>query len=298
MILSGNSFKQEIELGNIVISPFHEKYVNPNSYDLHLGKSLYRLDDEEVDPLKDHKWFEFNLLERDTIIQPGKLYLAHTIEVAGSTVYIPKIEGKSTLARLGLSIHLTAGYGDIGFIGSWTLEITTVKPFILRYGMPICQIEFDVIKGDKHIFYNGKYNSQTGVGLPQKRTDWIFLLDEEDEEIKNIKNELKKYNTSPEQTEKIIDYISSKPNIKRNFIKILNDVNKYINPDNKLNLKVEIYQDYEYPEYKYIDIIFEIKKRDDYVTLWKYYTERISKYYDDKKDLFDNLEDMINISVE
>lgn len=177
MILSGNSFKQEIELGNIVISPFFEKYVNPNSYDLHLGKSLYRLDDEEVDPLKDHKWFEFDLSERERIIQPGKLYLAHTIEIAGSSVYIPKIEGKSTLARLGLSIHLTAGYGDIGFIGSWTLEITTVKPFVLRYGMPICQIEFDVIKGDKHIFYNGKYNAQTSVGLPQARTDWVFLTE-------------------------------------------------------------------------------------------------------------------------
>ncbi len=177
MILSGSSYKQEIELGNIVIKPFYEKYVNPNSYDLHLGEILYRLDDEVVDPLKDHNWTMFDLKENDIVIQPGELYLGHTIEVAGSNVYVPKIEGKSTLARLGLSIHLTAGYGDVGFIGSWTLEITTIKPFVLRYGMPICQIEFDVIKGDKSIFYTGKYNNQNSVGLPSARHDWVFLDD-------------------------------------------------------------------------------------------------------------------------
>ena len=60
---------------------------------------------------------------RDTYTAfPGELYLAHTVERAGSAVHVPKIEGKSTLARLGLSIHVTAGYGDVGFVGAWTLR--------------------------------------------------------------------------------------------------------------------------------------------------------------------------------
>jgi dCTP deaminase len=180
MILSGNSYEKELELGNIVISPFRKDFLNPNSYDLHLGKELYQLDDLIVDPLKEHRWTEYDLSKQYKVIDPGKLYLGHTVELAGSSVYIPKIEGKSTLARLGISIHLTAGYGDIGFIGSWTLEITTVKPFVLRYGMPICQIEFDVIRGDIHHLYNGKYNARDGVGLPEARTDWIFMYDEKE----------------------------------------------------------------------------------------------------------------------
>jgi len=175
MIITGKSFKEEIQNGNIIISPFDEQFINPNSYDLHLGRYLYRLDDRIVDPLKPHKWTKYDLTERDIIIKPNKLYLGHTVEIAGSTVYVSKIEGKSTLGRLGLSIHMTAGYGDIGFVGSWTLEITTVKPFVLRYGMPICQIEFSVVKGLQYNLYSGRYNGKIEVGLPEPRTDWVFL---------------------------------------------------------------------------------------------------------------------------
>mgnify|MGYP001270291295 CR=1 FL=1 len=179
MILAASAIAAGVREGTIVVDPFDLRFLGPNSYDLHLGSRMVRLAAPLVDPLTPTAYEECPFRETYTVF-PGELYLAHTVERAGSAVYVPKIEGKSTLARLGLSIHVTAGYGDVGFVGSWTLEITTVRPFVLHAGMPICQIEFSTLlrkEGEEDRLYVGTYNGLEDIGLPRPRGDWIFLGD-------------------------------------------------------------------------------------------------------------------------
>lgn len=92
---------------------------------------------------------------------PGVLYLAHTYEAIGSDYYIPILHGKSSLARLGLSVHLTAGFGEAGFKSSWTLEMTCVHPILLYPRMRIGQVEFETVEGMIYE-YDGNYKHQEG----------------------------------------------------------------------------------------------------------------------------------------
>jgi dCTP deaminase len=95
-------------------------------------------------------------------LTPGNLYLGSTIEYTETgTGLVPCIEGRSSVARLGLSVHLTAGFGDAGFEGQWTLEITVVHPLIVFPGMQICQICYSRLEGEPQQ-YSGKYQGQRG----------------------------------------------------------------------------------------------------------------------------------------
>jgi len=177
MILAASAIAAGVREGTIVVDPFDLRFLGPNSYDLHLGSRMVRLAAPLVDPLTPTAYEECPFRETYTVF-PGELYLAHTVERAGSAVHVPKIEGKSTLARLGLSLHVTAGYGDVGFVGAWTLEITTLRPFVLHAGMPICQIEFSTLlrkEGEEDRLYAGAYSGLEGIGLPRPRRDWVFL---------------------------------------------------------------------------------------------------------------------------
>ena len=77
--------------------------------------------------------------------------------------YVPKIDGRSTTGRLGIIVHITAGFGDNGFKGKWTLEITVTHPVIVYPGMEIGQLYYETIEGDTSMSYNGKYQNQQGV---------------------------------------------------------------------------------------------------------------------------------------
>ena len=103
------------------------------------------------------------------VMVPGVLYLAHTHERCGSDFYIPILHGKSSLARLGLSIHLTAGFGEAGFKAQWTLEMTCVHPIMLYPRMRIGQVEFETVEGAIQQ-YEGNYKDQVGpVGSKMHR---------------------------------------------------------------------------------------------------------------------------------
>ena len=73
------------------------------------------------------------------------------------------LEGRSSIGRLGLVIHVTAGFGDVGFAGYWTLEMFCVQPIIIYPNVDICQIYFHTISGDHIPFYRGKYQDNTGI---------------------------------------------------------------------------------------------------------------------------------------
>ena len=149
MVLVDWEIKQYISQKRIEIEPYDEKSVNPASYDLHLSNEFvyYFNNGQLIDPfdrnsiIYGHEKIKCEIFT----IQPGQFILAATKE----HISLPKdvsatIEGKSSLARLGLSIHQTGGYIDNGFSGDITLEIKNenCRPIRLYSGMPICQIVF------------------------------------------------------------------------------------------------------------------------------------------------------------
>lgn len=161
MILSDSAIFEGIKSGDIVISPFNPKHVNPNSVDLTLDNILrvYK-DDITLDPKKHNETDEIELPENGIILYPGILYLASTVEKAGTKTYHSQLKGKSSLARLGIFIDCTASWGDTGFVNNWTLEISVVHPVKVYPGMKICQIIFTEVKGQVLIPYNEKVDSK------------------------------------------------------------------------------------------------------------------------------------------
>ena len=87
----------------------------------------------------------------------------HTRERVGTEKFVPIIDGKSSIGRLFVFCHVTAGFGDVGFFGQYTLEVLTVHPVILYAGMRICQIRFQSIAGEFD-FYKGHYRNETAQG--------------------------------------------------------------------------------------------------------------------------------------
>ena len=114
-----------------------------------------------LDILKENPYEEITITEEGFALIPGKVYIATTNERTFSSKFQPKIDGRSSVGRLGIMVHLTAGYGDIGFDGKWTLELAVIQPIIVYPNIPICQISFMVPAGDTSIQYNGRYQHQT-----------------------------------------------------------------------------------------------------------------------------------------
>lgn len=149
----------------IVIQPYKPKQLGPNSYDVRLGNTLKTYVKFSLDPKKENATETLIIPDEGLILEPGKLYLGHTIERIGSEYFIPMYEGRSSMARLGIESHLSAGFGDVGFVNQWTLEIVVVHPVIVYPGMKIGQIYFHRInptENDPENQYKGKYSKQVG----------------------------------------------------------------------------------------------------------------------------------------
>lgn len=162
-MLTGDAIRKR--LGNdIIINPFNKDNLNPNSYDLTLHDIMATYDNTVIDIKEEQPITTFRIdKESPTILYPFNLYLASTIEYTETYNLIPLIDGVSSLARCGLSVHKTAGFGDIGFNGYWTLEITVVKPLKIYAGIPICQISYRKPVGDIITTYEGKYQNNKGL---------------------------------------------------------------------------------------------------------------------------------------
>ena len=103
------------------------------------------------------------ILEEGLVLEPGILYLGRTIEYTKTENYVPMLEGRSSVRRLGLYVHVTAGFGDVGFSGYWTLEIQCVQPVRIYPGVEICQIYYHSIEGEYVKYRSGKYQNNTGI---------------------------------------------------------------------------------------------------------------------------------------
>lgn len=153
------------ELGDkIEIYPFDVGQLNPNSYNLRLADELLVYKEKVLDMKIKNPYELIHIPEDGLLLMPGRLYLGRTMEKTETRGYVPMIEGRSSVGRLGISIHETAGFGDIGFTGYWTLEISVIQPTIVYAGVEICQIYYHKIdenpetSGIPHCLdYAGKY---------------------------------------------------------------------------------------------------------------------------------------------
>lgn len=162
MILSGKEIRKK--LGNeIIIEPFSEKQLNPNSYNMRLHNKLLVYEAPILDMKKENKVKEIIIPEEGLILETGKLYLGRTIEYTETDKYVPMLEGRSSIGRLGLFIHVTAGFGDVGFSGYWTLEIFCVQPIKIYPNVELCQIYYHSIEGEYDKYISGKYQNNEGV---------------------------------------------------------------------------------------------------------------------------------------
>ena len=174
MILSDKQILAAIEKGEIVLDPYRRECLGTNSYDVHLGKTLATYNDEVLDARKHNKITTFEIPEEGYVIEPGILYLGVTQEYTETHASVPFLEGKSSIGRLGIDIHATAGKGDVGFCNTWTLEISCVHPVRVYAGMPIGQLIYFMVEGDIENYYNkkknAKYNERTT--LPVESMMW------------------------------------------------------------------------------------------------------------------------------
>ena len=165
MILSDTKILEEIEKKNIVIEPFRREKLGTNSYDVHLGKWLAVYEEKILDAKQHNKIKMFEIPDEGFILQPATLYLGVTEEYTETRNFVPFLEGKSSIGRLGIDIHATAGKGDAGFCNNWTLEISVKMPVRIYKGMPIGQLIYFEMDGQVGTSYDkkqsAKYNQRT-----------------------------------------------------------------------------------------------------------------------------------------
>ncbi len=167
MILSDSHILEEIAKGTIKIEPYLRECLGSNSYDVHLGKWLATYNDAELDAKKHNTISYFEITDEGYLLQPQKFYLGATEEYTETHAHVPFLEGKSSTGRLGIDIHATAGKGDVGFCGHWTLEISVKQPVRVYKGMPIGQLIYFPVDGEIEIKYNEKKDAKYS-GQPSK----------------------------------------------------------------------------------------------------------------------------------
>ena len=162
MILSGKEIARHM-VEAIFIEPFDPRRLNPNSYNLTLHNELLVYENRLLDMKMENPVEQLTIPEEGLVLQPDRLYLGRTQEFTRTENFVPMLEGRSSVGRLGLFIHVTAGFGDVGFAGYWTLEIFCVQPIRIYPGVEIYQIYYHDIRGDYEPYRSGKYQNNTGI---------------------------------------------------------------------------------------------------------------------------------------
>ena len=162
MILTGPEIKRRLGT-DIKIDPYDEERLNPNSYNLRLHDELMVYTATPLDMKQANPTEKIIMPEEGYELQPGRLYLGRTIEYTETHNLVPMLEGRSSIGRLGMFVHVTAGFGDVGFCGFWTLEISTIHPIRIYPGIGICQIFYHTIEGEIREYDSGKYQKNKGI---------------------------------------------------------------------------------------------------------------------------------------
>lgn len=162
MILSGKEIERNIG-GKIIIEPYEPSRLNPNSYNLTLHNELLVYENDTLDMKKLNPTRRLTIPKEGLVLEPNRLYLGRTNEFTKTDGFVPMLEGRSSTGRLGLFIHVTAGFGDVGFAGYWTLEIFCIQPIRIYPNAEICQIYYHSIEGDYEPYHSGKYQNNTDI---------------------------------------------------------------------------------------------------------------------------------------
>jgi dCTP deaminase len=162
MILSGDEIQRNLG-ERIVIDPFDESRINPNSYNLTLHEEIMTYEEVVLDMRQPNRVRRITIPEDGMVLTPHQLYLGRTKERTETHELVPMIEGRSSVGRLGLFVHVTAGFGDVGFMGYWTLEMFAVQPVRIYPNIPICQIFYHEIKGSIREYDSDKYQDNHDI---------------------------------------------------------------------------------------------------------------------------------------
>jgi dCTP deaminase len=162
MVLSGQEIKRRLGK-EIVIDPFDESRLNPNSYNLTLHDELLVYEESVLDMRKANRTRRLSIPPEGMTLEPNRLFLGRTVERTETHGLVPMIEGRSSIGRLGLFVHVTAGFGDVGFCGFWTLEMFAVQPIRIYPGVAICQIFYHDIQGPYTEYNSDKYQHNTDI---------------------------------------------------------------------------------------------------------------------------------------
>jgi dCTP deaminase len=175
MVLTGKEILKQMEAGHIHIAPFIPAHLGPNSYDVCINPALLTYDlapGQALDMKKNNPTRTLLIPEAGLVLEPGRLYLGCSNETATSHRFVPMFEGRSSIGRLGINTHITAGFGDVGWgylpdeqgrpvcqFPTWTLEIEVVHPIRVYPNVRIGQVYFMRPEGEI-THYKGKYTQQ------------------------------------------------------------------------------------------------------------------------------------------
>lgn len=162
MILTGSEIKAQLGK-NIVIDPFDERQLNPNSYNVRLHNELLVYEEIVLDMRRPNRFRRYTIPEEGLVLSPNQLYLGRTMERTETYNLVPMLEGRSSVGRLGLFVHVTAGFGDVGFRGYWTLEMFAVQPIRVYPGVEIAQLFYHTIEGSVSEYDGGKYQNNRDI---------------------------------------------------------------------------------------------------------------------------------------
>jgi dCTP deaminase len=162
MILSGEEIRKHLGTA-LNITPFDESRLNPNSYNLTLHHEILTYEEVVLDMKKSNRVRRIEIPPSGLVLEPSRLYLGRTVERTETHQFVPMIEGRSSIGRLGLFVHVTAGFGDVGFCGYWTLEMFAVQPIRIYPGVSICQIVYHQIHGDYQPYRSSKYQNNHDI---------------------------------------------------------------------------------------------------------------------------------------
>lgn len=187
MVLTGSEIQKQMEKGNIHIHPFTPGHLGPNSYDVTLNSRLLAYDfsaSPHLDMKRENPTVSLDIPPEGYVLEPGRLYLGCSNETATSRLFVPMFEGRSSIGRLGINTHITAGFGDVGWgyvanaagelecrFPTWTLEIEVVHPIRIYPDVRIGQVYFLHAQGDL-TFYRGKYSLQRAPQASQLFRDF------------------------------------------------------------------------------------------------------------------------------
>ena len=161
-MLTAHEILRQMKKNNLNIEPFDIKCLNPNSYNVHLSNKLKVYNNNAMLDLKTQNncYNEITIPPEGFILLPNTLYIGATKEVISSDKFISAIDGRSSIGRLGMQVHLTAGFGDIGFHGTYTLEMTVIQPLRIYPDFQIAQVYFEKPDGKINFLYHGRYQNQ------------------------------------------------------------------------------------------------------------------------------------------